>query len=116
MSAKGGPITEKGKLVSSKNSLKHGLNAKQWLNNDEQEIYNSILSGLAADYRPVGTLEEILIERIAACQTRLERIHRVEDAAFHLSRGKSNDTEAFVRSYGIENTKITEELSAMLIA
>jgi hypothetical protein len=115
MTSKGGPITNKGKLASSKNSLKHGLNAKQWLNKDEQEAYNFILAGLAADYKPVGTLEEILIERIAACQTRLERIHRVEDAAFHLSRGKSNDTESFIREYGIENTKIVEELSAMLI-
>ena len=115
MTAKGGPITDKGKLASSKNSLKHGLSAKRWLNKEEQDIYNSILSELTSDYKPVGALEKILIERIAACQTRLERTHRVEDAAFHLSRGKSNDTESFIRDYGIENTKIVEELSAMLI-
>ena len=115
MTANGGPITDKGKLASSKNSLKHGLSAKRWLNQEEQDIYNSILSGLTSDYKPVGTLEKILIERIAACQTRLERIHRVEDAAFHLSRDKSNDAESFIRDYGIENTRIVEELSAMLI-
>lgn len=115
MTAKGGPKTKQGKLLSSKNSLKHGINAKQWLNQDEQDTYDSIFFGLTTDYKPVGTLEEILIERIAACQTRLERIHRVEDAAFHLSRCKANDTEKFIRDYGIQNTKIIEELSAMLI-
>ena len=98
MTSKCGPKTTEGKLVSSQNSVKHGLNAKKWLNEDEQHTYDIILESLTTDYAPVGTLEEILIERIASCHTRLERAHRIEDAAFHISRFKSNDIESFIHS------------------
>ena len=71
MTVKGGPKTAEGKLISSQNSRKQGLTAKNWLNEDEQEIYTNLLKGLKNDYKPSGMLEELLIERIAACQTRL---------------------------------------------
>ena len=39
----GGPKTAKGKLSSSKNAIKHGLTAKRWLNEDEQNLYDELL-------------------------------------------------------------------------
>lgn len=115
MTSKGGPKTAEGKLVSSQNSRKHGLTAKKWLNEEEQEIYINLLEGLKNDYKPSGMLEELLIERIAACQTRLERIHRVEDSAYYLIRRQSNDPERFIKDFGIKNQKIIDEFSALLV-
>ena len=100
MTSKGGPKTKQGKLISSKNAMKHGLTAKNWLNPDEQDFYNSILSKLSADYEPEGILELMQVERIASCVTRLQRIHIVEDALYSLAKTTAQDPQRYLDQWG----------------
>jgi hypothetical protein len=101
MTSSTGPITTKGKAISSRNATKLGLHAKNWLNDQEQELYNNALAQLQADYEPVGMLEMIQVERIANYTTRLHRIHQVEDAMYAKARKFSDDPEIFLESIGI---------------
>ena len=68
------PKTLAGKLVSQKNSFKHGLTAKNWINESEASRYSVLVTYLTKEHSPVGTLERFEIERIANCKVRLERI------------------------------------------
>ncbi len=49
---KGGPVTKKGKQVSSRNAISHGLTAKKWINPEERESYQDFHSALIDDYQP----------------------------------------------------------------
>jgi len=65
-----GPTTPKGKARSKMNAVKHGLLAKERLITvgelgEDPEAFGQLLAGLRNDYQPVGTLEEILVEKIA---------------------------------------------------
>lgn len=100
MTSKGGPKTKQGKLISSKNAMKHGLTAKNWLNPDEQDFYNSILAKLTDDYEPDGILELMQVERIASCVTRLQRIHTVEDALYSLAKTTAQDPQKYLDQWG----------------
>jgi hypothetical protein len=62
-----GPKTPAGKARSSWNSLKHGLLSRRLLVTAKQDKrkYSRLLSSLRGDLVPVGTLEEVLVEKIA---------------------------------------------------
>lgn len=68
---------------SKYNALKHGLLSKAALirrgeaKEDPLEL-NALLDALRKDFDPVGTMEEILVDRIAACYWRLRRAQRAE--------------------------------------
>jgi hypothetical protein len=113
MTSSTGPVTAKGKAISSRNATKLGLHAKNWLNDQEQELYNNALAQLQADYEPVGMLEMIQIERIANYTTRLHRIHQVEDAMYAKARKFSDDPSIFLESIGIgeEDKPVTEKFA-----
>jgi hypothetical protein len=49
---KGGPVTKKGKQVSSRNAISHGLTAKKWINPEEKQSYQDFHSALIDDYKP----------------------------------------------------------------
>jgi hypothetical protein len=79
-----GPKTRQGKAYSQKNALKHGLFCRhltdfEALTEDPQE-YQEMLSGLWEQYQPIGTAEEIEVERVAICCWRLKRAWRYENA------------------------------------
>jgi hypothetical protein len=40
-SSKGGPTTDLGKAVASRNAVTHGLTAKRWINPIEHQNYNA---------------------------------------------------------------------------
>jgi hypothetical protein len=74
-----GPKTEAGKARSSQNAYKHGLFSKRLHPTAEQraqdgEDYQELLEGLLEHYRPVGYLESLLAERIAAGYLRSARL------------------------------------------
>ena len=62
-----GPKTPVGKTISSWNSLKHGLVAKRLVAVDQQDAkeFSDSLAALRQDLKPVGALEELLVEKIA---------------------------------------------------
>lgn len=106
----GGPRTERGKAVSSGNSLRHGLTARQVVVLGEKaEDFAAFHADLQAALRPMDAMEEQIAERIAFCAWRLRRAARAEagitNAAAHewhrRNPGKSAHAGiAFVNSVG----------------
>ncbi|MBF8305242.1 MAG: hypothetical protein HW398_430 [Acidobacteria bacterium] len=74
-----GPRTPAGKNVARWNALKHGLLAREIVvaagpGQENAAEFRFLLEQLRCDLRPVGALEEILVEKIAACYWRLRRL------------------------------------------
>jgi hypothetical protein len=78
-----GPKTEEGKSWSRRNALKHGILASVLLvtqgeGAEDPAEFDELLGGLRRDLAPVGRLEEMLVETIAACWWRRRRALRCE--------------------------------------
>jgi hypothetical protein len=76
-----GPRSEIGKAIASRNALKHGIFANAMvLTSDLRQMYDSLLSGLREDLKPIGTLEEVLVEKLAVLIWRYRRLIFTETA------------------------------------
>ena len=78
-----GPKTARGKRAVRWNALKHGLLAKEVViragdGEESQEEFDALLARLGDDLQPVGTIEEMLAEKVAVCYWRLRRVVRCE--------------------------------------
>jgi len=62
----GGPKTNNGKAVSSRNSITHDLTAKRWINDDEQDLFDATVEALIKDFDPQTSIEKILISKQAS--------------------------------------------------
>lgn len=92
-----GPATISGKTRSAKNSLKHGLLAKDLIIRDEDpNALQDLLEELFRTLEPIGKLEEILVEKIAATLWRFQRLLAVESMALQENdyRGKLEDIKS----------------------
>ena len=71
----GGPKTQQGKERSKHNALKHGIFSKVVLLDGEPQFeFDFMLNGLQDAFEPGGTLEEILVDKIAALIWRHRRL------------------------------------------
>src|SRR6185437_8732284 len=78
-----GPNTTGGKLISRKNSLKHGLLARESLisfgdGKENDHELEDLLDQLKTDLQPIGSLESLLVEQIAVGYWRYRRVLRTE--------------------------------------
>ncbi len=78
-----GPKTDDGKAVVKLNALKHGLLAKEMIiragdGKEDEKAFVAMLQDLCEELSPEGTIEEMLVERIAACYWRLRRSAKFE--------------------------------------
>jgi hypothetical protein len=75
-----GPRTEKGKAKSRWNALKHGLTAKTTVlpGVESKGEFKKLLRGYLRHYKPKGTPEKSLVQRLAACDLRVQRAIRAE--------------------------------------
>ncbi len=78
-----GPVGPSGKAIAARNSLKHGLLAKEIVVDagegaESQEQFEAELQALVDHFAPMGPLEEILVEKIAVACWRQRRAHRYE--------------------------------------
>ena len=74
-----GPRSEEGKTRSAKNSLKHGLLARDTVMPGEDPAdFDRQLSALEADIQPANSLEFELVRQIADAQWRMRRLTRLE--------------------------------------
>ncbi len=82
-----GPKTPEGKATSSRNSLQHGLTAREtvlpW---EDAAGFEAFREDLLAGLSPVGALEETLADRIVALSWRLRRFGLAEAGFFALHR------------------------------
>ena len=77
-----GPKTNAGKAKSSTNALSHGvLSSKLLLEGESTDDYQNLLSSLLAELSPVGTMEQLLVERMAVSIWRQRRLVGAESAA-----------------------------------
>src|SRR3981081_468332 len=69
-----GPRTQAGKARSRWNAMQHGLLAKRLFTRQEsdREAFTHLLESLCEDCQPDGTLEEMLVERMAVGYYRLQ--------------------------------------------
>jgi len=104
----GGPKTDNGKAISSRNSITHGLTAKRWINDDEQSLFDATVEALTEDFDPQTSIEKILISKLAECSVRLARIQRVEDAMFDLASSEAAHPEESIKSLNHYNEQLTQ--------
>ena len=78
-----GPKTPEGNAIVRLNALKHGLLSREVLLPGEDEgVLRELAEGLRAELRPVGELENLLVDRITSLLWRLRRLGRVEAGIF----------------------------------
>jgi hypothetical protein len=74
---KGGVKTDRGKAISRLNARKHGIFVSALTEQDAEEVY-VIEDELIASLRPVGRVEEMLVEKLALTYLRMQRCARTE--------------------------------------
>jgi hypothetical protein len=78
-----GPKTEQGKAISSQNSFKHGLYSKAIIIPGEDPAqFEALRADLAAEHRPVGLTEEMLVDEVAQHYWRMKRFRALEAQIF----------------------------------
>jgi hypothetical protein len=76
-----GPRTRRGKQRPRYNAVKHGIFSEVVLRGREPiEQYESLLCDLTRQFRPEGTLEEVLVEKLAMLLWRHRRLVQTESA------------------------------------
>ncbi len=84
-----GPRSEQGKELASINGMKHGLfSQKLCLEDESYDEFDRLINDLHLTLKPVGTLENSLVERIALAMWRQKRLAVAEAAAVGLARRK----------------------------
>ena len=106
----GGPKTDQGKSIASKNALTHGLTAKRWLNDDEKSFYEQCLAQLTDDFAPQSTIETLLIAKMAECTVRLARTQQVETALYELAQAQAENPSRVIESYESDNPNLEQEV------
>ncbi|MDQ9169889.1 hypothetical protein Q8A64_05630 [Oxalobacteraceae bacterium R-40] len=81
VSPSSGPRTRAGKAASSLNAMKHGMRSSRLLlPHENPDDYDALLHDLDLDLRPVGAIENLLVENIAGVLWRKQRIDGAEQA------------------------------------
>ena len=78
-----GPKTNLGKLNSSKNSLKHGLTAKQLVIGENLKEFEQYRDQMIEELKPVGILQEQVVFKIIDVGFRLRRIGGIEAGIYN---------------------------------
>ena len=93
-----GPRTPASKRVVARNAVKHGLLSRELVLPDESpSALEQLRVRLHANLQPVGTLEDVLVDRIVASIWRLRRLGRVEMELFTFRQYR--DAAAGAKSY-----------------
>jgi hypothetical protein len=84
-----GPVTPAGKQRSSLNAVRHGMLAKSvCLTNENPEGFKQILQDFLTRLQPADDVELRLVEQMASCAMRLERLASAESALFDMEMDK----------------------------
>ena len=74
-----GPKTPEEKSAVRLNALRHGLRSKEvLLPGEDEEVMKDLDESLKAELRPVGELENLLVDQVVVAYWRLRRVGRVE--------------------------------------
>lgn len=81
-----GPITTVGKAASSRNATKTGIHVSGWIDQNEEQEYQSLFNNLCAEYKAQTTTMLLQIERMATTMVKMRRLQRIETALFQKVR------------------------------
>lgn len=82
-----GAITNDGKAIIAGNAIKHGLFSQRLILTDENlDEYALLIDGLINSLNPVGTLEQLIVEKIAMAIWKQLRLTKAESASIELDR------------------------------
>jgi hypothetical protein len=85
-----GPRSPEGKAKSRLNAVRHGLFSKHlFLNGEQPEDYHALEEDLQLTLRPIGALEQTLIEQIAVNMWKQRRLIHAETAMINQGRKPS---------------------------
>jgi hypothetical protein len=85
-----GPTSTEGKLRASKNAMKHGILSKNLVVSGEKTSeYQAFRQNLIETLQPEGSMEALLVEKIACLAWRQRRAVQAESSLFH--KGLSNE-------------------------
>ena len=104
----GGPKSNKGKAISSRNSTTHGLTARRWLNDEEQALFDETVEAFNNDFDPQTSIEKVLIVKMAECTVRLMRIQNRENAMFDLASSEAGHPEESIKSLDNGSDRLSE--------
>ena len=107
-----GPKTGRGKAVSSRNSLTHGLTARRWLDANEQSLFDQTFEAFSADFEPQSSIERVLISKLAECTVRLMRIQQTESAMFDLASSEAEHPTEVLKSLDNDNPNFIKAMQA----
>ena len=89
-----GPKTPEGKAIVSKNALKHGAYSQAVLViGEDPAAFEALQAGMMESLRPVGLLEERLVERLSSLSWRIDRAGKAEREGFILSHAYTTEKE-----------------------
>ena len=82
-----GAVTSEGKTIVASNAIKHGLFSSRLILSDESvNEYGLLLDDLMQSLQPAGTLELVLVEKIATAIWRQLRLTKAESVSIELDR------------------------------
>jgi len=88
-----GPVTERGKAASSRNSLRHGLLANTVvLDCESPDRFLSLVSALRREFQPESEVERALVETMAVCRWRQMRLWGMEKAGLAFEIRKQTES------------------------
>jgi len=111
---KGGVRTQEGKAIVKYNALKHGLLAKEVVitvgdGAESPEEFNALLGDLKTQLNPVGTLEEMLVEKVVVAYWRLRRAYKYEVGLIREELDTATE-DFYRREYNKTDEEIDQEI------
>jgi hypothetical protein len=106
---KGGVKTEEGKAVSRLNARKHSIFVAALTEEDSDEV-RGYEDQLIASLRPVGRVEEMLVEKIALTWLRIQRCARAE-GEYHISISQTPNPMKLIDLY---DNRLTNQFLKLL--
>ena len=88
-----GPVSIEGKLLSSRNSVRHGCAADKVvvLQNEMPDAFDRLYNAFAGKFQPQDDAERELVLQAAAARWRLRRIWQLETTLFDLKMDEQRD-------------------------
>jgi len=116
---KGGVKTEEGKAISRLNARKHGIFASAVTEGDSEAL-RGLLDELIAELKPVGIVEQLLVDKLAMTYLRMQRCARAETLHFRsrwnfnpANFGKFAHDETVVQ-IGLYDARLTNQFLRLL--
>ncbi len=109
-----GPKTEAGKNRSRQNAIKHGLLAVSVLaiRNERPDEFDHLLVSLRGEFRPVGFMEDLLVQKIAVSLCRQKRALDYELTI--VPRAFTNETIELERKIDPDGAAVSDRLRRIL--